>query len=574
MNETTNLSDAEQRVISSAKLGEPCDFGEGDPAQGGNWGEERTVSAHVIYALCCATREDWPVHAKGVHIRGARVVGTLDFEAAILRCPLHLLSCFIEEPMRFDEARVRSLALSGSFTQGLLADGMVSEGSVRLDKGFSAKGTVRLLGARIDGNLVCQGGSFENPEGDALSADRLNCKGSVFLRNGFSAKGAVRLLGAMIGSNLDCRRGSFENPEGSALSTDGLDCKGGVSLSKDFSAKGEVRLVGARIGGNLECDGGTFKNPDGKALSAERLDCKGHVFLSEGFSAKGAVRLLGATIRGGVDCSQGSFENPGGDAFDLYTATVAGTLVWSQLQSPPPGLVDLIGAQVGALEDDRESWPEQGSLLLVGFRYARIEPMDAEMRKQWLAKAPYSAQPYEQLATVLRNHGHQEEAKKILMAGQRARVRYGSDPWFVKLWTRFLGRTIGYGFRPGRAVLGLIVLWLVGLGVFSYAERHAIMAPSDVNVMRTDSWTQNQQLPLEYRDYPRFIPITYSLDTMVPIVNLHMESYWEPSLRNGGALAWIAWLYLRLHILLGWILTTLAVLGFAGLVRQDRRELP
>ena len=155
-------------MISSAKLGELCDFGEGDPSQGANWGKERTVSADVIYALCRGTREDWPVHAKGVRIQGARIVGTLDFEAATLRCPLHLVSCFIEEPMRFYEARVRSLVLSGSFTQGLLADGMVSEGSVHLGGGFTAKGEVRLLNATIGGILQCQGGRFENPGDDAL----------------------------------------------------------------------------------------------------------------------------------------------------------------------------------------------------------------------------------------------------------------------------------------------------------------------------------------------------------------------------------------------------------------------
>ena len=293
LNETTKLSAAEQRVISSAKRGEFCDFGEGDPSEGANWGKKRTVSADVIYDLCCGTRQEWPVHAKGVRIRGARIVGALDFEAAILRCPLHLVSCFIEQRMCFGDARVPSLVLSGSFTQGLQADGMVCEGSVSLNEGFSAKGEVRLLDAIIGGGLRCRGGSFENPDGDALNADGLNCKGTVFLSNGFSAKGEVRLLDAMIGGGLDCHGGSFENPRGLAL--------------------------------------------------------------------------------------------------DLYNAKVVGTLHWFGLQSPPKGHVRLTAAQVGSLVDEPESWPEKGSLLLDGFRYARIQPMDAEMRTQWLGRAPYGA---------------------------------------------------------------------------------------------------------------------------------------------------------------------------------------
>ena len=475
LNKTTKLSPAEQRVISSAERGEFRNFGEGDPSQGANWGEERTVSADVIYALCCGKGEEWPVHAKGVRIRGARIVGTLDFEAAILRCPLHLVSCFIEQRMCFDDARLPSLVLSGSFTQGLQADGMVCEGSVSLREGFSAKGEVRLRDAMIGGSLLCQGGNFKNSRGYALGADRLNCKGSVFLSESFSAEGEVRLLGATIGNNLDCHGGSFENPEGDALS--------------------------------------------------------------------------------------------------LYNANVTGTLRWSGLQSPPKGRVRLTAAQVGSLVDEPESWPEKWSLLLNGFRYARIQPMDAKMRTQWLSRAPYGAQPYEQLATVLRSHGRQEDAKKILIAKQRARVRHGSDPRFVKLWIKFLGFTIGYGFRPGRAVWGLLLLWLFGFGVFSYAERHAMMAPSDVGVMSTASWTENRKVPPEYAAYPPFSAFAYSLDTMLPIVNFNMESYWEPSRsqEKSGTREWaiFVWWYLRLHIALGWILTTLAVLGFAGLVRQD-----
>ena len=424
LNKTMKLRDAEQRVISSAERGEFRNFGEGDPSEGADWGEERTVSADVIYALCCGTGEEWPVHAKGVRIRGARIVGTLDFEAAILRCPLYLASCFIEQRMCFDDARLPSLVLSGSFTQGISADGIVSKDSV---------------------------------------------------------------------------------------------------------------------------------------------------FLNDSFSAKGEVRLLGATIGGGLDCEGGSFENPDGDAFNLYNAKVAGTLRWSGLQSPPKGRVRLTAAQVGSLVDDPKSWPEKGSLLLDGFHYARIQPMGAKMRTQWLSRAPYGAQPYEQLATVLRSHGRQEDAKRILIAGQRARVRYGSDPWFVKLWIKFLGFTIGYGFRPSLAVGWLLFLWLIGSVVFSCAERHAMMAPSDVGVMSTASWTENRKVPPEYADYPPFSAIAYSLDTMLPIVNLHMESYWEPSRsqEKSGTREWAVWWYLRGHIALGWILTTLAVLGFAGLVRQD-----
>jgi hypothetical protein len=93
--------------------------------------------------------------------------------------------------------------------EDLSADGANVQGSVFPNKGFSAEGEVRLLGAQIGGALACRGGTFKNPGKDALSADRVNVRGSVFLNKGFSAEGAVRLLGAQIGSNLDCSGGRF-----------------------------------------------------------------------------------------------------------------------------------------------------------------------------------------------------------------------------------------------------------------------------------------------------------------------------------------------------------------------------
>src|SRR5439155_573020 len=72
--------------------------------------------------------------------------------------------------------------------------------SVYLRDGFKAEGEVRLLGATIGGDLVCDGAQFSNPNGDALSADGVQIKGSAFLRNGFKAEGEVRLFGATIGS--------------------------------------------------------------------------------------------------------------------------------------------------------------------------------------------------------------------------------------------------------------------------------------------------------------------------------------------------------------------------------------
>ena len=63
----------------------------------------------------------------------------------------------------------------------------------------------------------------------AIGADGLKVKGSLFLRNGFHAEGEVRLLGATIGGNLDARGGTFKNPNGNALNADGIKVTGDIS---------------------------------------------------------------------------------------------------------------------------------------------------------------------------------------------------------------------------------------------------------------------------------------------------------------------------------------------------------
>ena len=679
----TDLSDAERRVVEHAVRGEICELGTGEPSEGAQWGEERVVRASVIYALCCGAHGGSVVHAKGVRIRGARIEGMLDFEDAVLQAPLHLLRCFIGEPMCFERARLPAIFLTGSYTHGIRADGLYAKevalnngfcakgevrlrnatigisleciggtfdnpegyalsadgleckGSVFLRDGFSAKGEVRLPVATIGGTLDCTGGTFETPEGDALFADGLECKGDVFLRDGFSAKGVIRLVGATIGGTLECTDGTFENPEGDALFADSLDCKRDVFLRDGFSAKGKVRLFGATIGGTLDCTGGTFENPEGDALFADSLDCKRGVYLRDRFSAKGEVRLPGATIGGNLDCSNGTFENPegvalfaysidckrnvilqddfsangavglagatiGGDldctggTFDnpeggaliadrldckgyvslsagfsvkgevwLHGATIGGNLVCRG--SIFDGSLRLTGARVATLWDDRKSWPASGWLFANGLHYDRIEPADVKTRLEWLERmppTPFSPQPYTQLAAMLRSHGSEGAARKILMAREKARARRGPDPWWLKGWMRLLGVTIGYGYRPGRAVWGLVLVWLLGWNVFSYADARCQIVATSSSVPLVETKADDDSAVAPDTQPLTFHPSLYSLDVLVPVVNLQVEEDW---IVLGG---WVWW-FMRAQIALGWVFSTLAVLGFSGLVRKD-----
>jgi hypothetical protein len=89
----------------------------------------------------------------------------------------------------------------------------------------------------------------------------------------------VRLFGANIGGALACDGGTFRNPGGTALTVDSLSVDQAMYCRDGFTAEGEVRLFGAHIGGALDCNGGTFRNPAGKALAMQRAEIESGVLM-------------------------------------------------------------------------------------------------------------------------------------------------------------------------------------------------------------------------------------------------------------------------------------------------------
>ncbi|HRW60471.1 MAG TPA: hypothetical protein P5340_07440 [Defluviicoccus sp.] len=545
---------AEQRVIAAAAAGAVCDFqvndpATEDPAQAETWGAERALRADVLRALCLGLRPDWPLDPRGVRVRGARIDGLLDLEAATVAVQLVFWDCAFTGAPILRDATLKVLSLEGSRLPGLVGDGLTVQSSLFLC-GTRASGEVRLLGAKIGNDLDCSDASFDNPEGKALSADGLTTGGNVFLRNGFRAVGEVRLLGAKIGGDLECDRASFENPEGRTLNADGLTSGGCVFLRDRFRAVGEVRLLGARIGGSLTCTGGSFENPRGQALSADGLTTGGGVFLRDGFRAVGEVRLIGAKVGGSLDCSDGSFENPKGVALNAERADVRGVLFWRQLTAPPAGGVLLAHATVGVLADDLESWPGPGALDLSGFVYGAIAASsitDAARRLDWLRRQDpqlFSPQPYEQLAKVLRQMGHDDDARKIAIARKQALIaRSGNRA--SRLARRLVLWPVGYGYRPGRALWSLLALIAFGWLIFSGPMGGGAMLPAKLGEAQVTAYRTSAALP---SGYPRFQPLVYAIDTALPIIDFHQEAWWLPD--EAEARGFWTQIYLWLHIAL------------------------
>jgi hypothetical protein len=148
------------------------------------------------------------------------------------------------------------------------------------------------------------------------------------------------------------------------------------------------------------------------------------------------------------------------------------------------------------------------------------------------------------------------------------------------LWYRYLGRLIGYGYEPFRAIKIGIVIVIVGTIVFAIGSRRHLMAETKL-AERVIS--QEDESGLVTNTYPRFNAFIYSLDVFLPFVDLHQICYWIPGERNSKPrsrncfmhigrykVKWSGLLrtYFWFQTLAGWTLCTLLAAAVTGIVES------
>jgi len=99
--------------------------------------------------------------------------------------------------------------------------------------------------------------------------------------------------------------------------------------------------------------------------------------------------------------------------------------------------------------------------------------------------------------------------------------------------------TVGYGYRPRRALAWIGILLATGSVVFSAAPPQALQADA----------------------VPHFNGITYTLDLVLPVVNLGQKYAFNP----GGAEQWLSYFF----IAAGWTLATTVAAGAARVLQRS-----
>ena len=472
------------------------------------------------------------------------------------------------------------------------ADGLQVDRDVYLEEEFEAvsggDGTaVNLANAHIGGRVQCSGGKLRSESGSALYADGLQVDRDVHLGVGFEAVSggegtAVDLTNAHIGGRLQCSGGKVRSESGSALYADSLQVDRDVHLGVGFEAvsggkDAAVYLTNAHIGGRLQCSGGKLRSTSGSAFYADGLQVDQDVFFREGFEAVGTsamsvVRLVGARIAGDLDFSGGKIRNEPDPALNADTGAALDTdssrvgrnfFLRDGFEAVGAGefVVHLGEVRIGGVVEIDPTLvvnQQHGSprFSLSGLTYSGI-PLNLSSVDQWLDllredARSYTPQPYQQLAAAYRAAGQDSDVRKILMEQRRHQVRSraltGSG---ARAWARLTGLTLGYGYQPWRALIGLLTVLILAVLLSVFAEDGAL--------------ARTKESPIPGAACSTVERIGVGLDIGLPLIKTGTRARCDITATPvGQGLAIAGWVLQ----LLAWAFATLFIAGFTGAVRK------
>jgi hypothetical protein len=479
----------------------------------------------IADAVLGGSAAKWALYA-----RRATVGGDLVLTGSHLTGGLALTNARLGGTADLDRVRIAAAPTE----QAIDADNLAVEAAFYC-RHAEVRGEVTFRHARVAAALSFSRSAVRNPGGVALRASRATLDGGLYLHDGFVAEGQVRVVSARIVRTLRLDGAALRHPGEVALCADFVTIEGMLDGRRGLRIDGETSLLDATVTGPVHLEGAHLHNPGGAALTAHGLTVGALFQLCEGFTADGRVRLAGAKVGSRICFDDATVRAPGDIAVSCWRVeTPELALRWA---TAPEGTVDLRYATVGILRDEPRTWPS--TMDLDGLRYDVLEPSgEADSRLPWLARGPagFRPQPYEQLAAVYQALGDGAQARTVLLAKQRRQSAVGTR--YARAWGVLQDATVGYGYRPLRAASWLLALLVVGTVL------HANFQPVAVGDQP-----------------PSFQPLIYTLDLLLPIVDLGQERAFQPT----GAQQWLAYLL----IAAGWLLATTIA---AGLTRSLRRS--
>ena len=525
-------SPAEREAWLRNCLGQPADFRARSEAN-------RQISARFLRTILLESPWRDVIPFYGVRIIGAIVTGELNLDFGVLKGPLQLDHCEFRSKISMLGTTVpKQFSMVGSHFHGPLELERLEVLGPAFLRGIKTESTFSLFNARTQDALDLGGAEF------ASDAKLIGVVTTGFLDlRGVRAEG-VNLQQAKVGRSLELAGARFAGPltltsikvtgdvlVHSVVAESGLDARyaqfGELLQILDTEIEGDLILYGVSTGSHLQlADSKVSGSVD---LQESRVGGRLHIHNSH----TGAIDADGIDVVRDVDFS-GS---------EIASATLVGARVGGALRLADEkgaavwigtGELDLRYSRFGSVDvGDLGSWPR--TYRLAGLTYQRLadstsgsdaQAMQLNHLVQWLNRAYYSPQPYDQLADVLADAGLLDDATDIRFEGRRRQIRDGTGSLLAKAGLVLLQYTVGFGYRSyyaaGWATLFVLCGWFV-------ARRSQVGRQQGLGFF-------------------------YSLDLFLPIVELRKLHY-EVELETPAR-----W-YFYFHHILGFVVGTLLLAG-------------
>ncbi|HEY3609030.1 MAG TPA: hypothetical protein VGL06_16125, partial [Pseudonocardiaceae bacterium] len=337
-----------------------------------------------------------------------------------------------------------------------------------------------------------------------------------FTASGAGPLGTLRLMRAHLNGQLECDGAGITNRAGPSLEGDGLQVDMDLFLRGQFVANGGIRLLGGHVGGQVDLSDARITNDSGTALNADGLKVDQGIYLPAGCVITG----------GGTDV-----------ALRLTNVTVGGLLEFE------PTLTHPIAAQRMNVD----------GLTYVGL--PRGFPVETWLDHLRNGTPKYAAQPYQQLAAAFRGAGMDTATRQVVMDQRRDQLDRGATSRFGRFWGRVTGFTLGYGYQPWRALVGLAGVVAIAVLLSVFLGGAGGLAPPPPPGSTAPVVTQCSVVNR----------IAVGLDYGTPLLSTGASSVCHPTTATPGqVLTIIGWVL----GLAGWGFATLFVAGFTSAVRK------
>ncbi|MEU8512186.1 oxidoreductase [Kitasatospora sp. NPDC048722] len=515
-------TDTEKELWEAFRQGDVFDrrarkSAEDDPYGSAEWGSERTVRAEVLARLLLAGPTAAPGRVSSLRMNGVNVTGALNLAGGRINQYVELYGCRFEHKVLMSEAEASTVRMVDCLIPRLEASRLATTGDLHLARCRIPEG-VRLTDAKIGTDLLLNVTHLGSDRyGRALSADGMTVH-QDFEADRIEVHGELSLRTARIGGRLSLRGAQLH------AVPDNRICLNAVRITVGHTAYLTSSADGGWFGSRSYYGSGYGQTAPAGAPSTP-------------FRAYGQVRLSDARFDGACLIS-GEFHLEGDDELSLRRIHTPELRFTCRMR--PTGPVSLSRARVGNLVDTPDAWPLGKHLGLTGFTYEVLRPVapfTVQQRIAWLEGSTVDFQPesYEQLAAAMRRDGADDDAREVLYAKQRRRRE--TLPLPARIWGTVQDVSVGYGFRPGRAALWLLLAWALGSVFFA-------THPLD---------------PLKADEHPNWNPVLYTLNQLLPIVDLN-QGAWNP----GGLAQWVS----AGLVVVGWLLASTVVAGATRMLQR------